>query len=194
MCMHFRIVQAHVWRWPLPRREHEELLDRRLLDGLRDRVLEVPAQVADRLGLDRVHAARDRRARRDGTPARGGTRVISSSSSKFRRCQSMTESPRRRSRTASRSASVNSSSVLRRSRSAIGDDDTRSGARRQGGHASERLRRRRRRRRQRVRRGRRLERGRSARRRRRAPGGPRSWTRARCGSSGSGRASPRCAS
>ena len=37
------------------RRELEEVLDRGLLDRLRDRVLEVPAQVADRLGLDRVH-------------------------------------------------------------------------------------------------------------------------------------------
>ena len=40
----------------LARRELEGLFDRRLLDGLRDRVLEVAAQVADRFGLDRVHA------------------------------------------------------------------------------------------------------------------------------------------
>ena len=37
-------------------RELEELFDRRLLDGLGDRVFEVAPEVADRLGLDRVHA------------------------------------------------------------------------------------------------------------------------------------------
>src|SRR6185437_862288 len=37
--------------------DHQELFDRGLLDGLRDRELEVPAQVADGLLLDELHRA-----------------------------------------------------------------------------------------------------------------------------------------
>ena len=56
MCMHLRIVQAHMARWPRPADEHEELGDRRPLDRARDRVLELPSQVGDGLGLHVLHA------------------------------------------------------------------------------------------------------------------------------------------
>jgi hypothetical protein len=54
--MHLRMVQAHICAVAAPRGEDEELRDGRALDGLRDRVVELPPQVGDGLVLDVLHA------------------------------------------------------------------------------------------------------------------------------------------
>ena len=83
MCMHLRIVHAHICAVAAARRQYEQLLNGRALDRARDGVLELASQVGDRLGLDVLHARAVGGFVRVGAPGRRGTRGLLALASKF---------------------------------------------------------------------------------------------------------------
>jgi hypothetical protein len=113
MCMVLRMEQAHSWRWPLPDaikmssmieefstgRGMEKLKCRRKYEMAVSRICSVNAKSPSLL---------------KSSPCCSTSRRACSSFTQLRRCQSMTEPPRRMSRMASTSCRSNSSRLFKR--------------------------------------------------------------------------------